>query len=96
MKSNNRSYDSNFKREALELILSSDKNVSQIAKDLGIPSGTLHGWIRSQEKHGPNAFPGHGKPRDEELHLLKKENAELKMERDILKKALAIFSKVQK
>jgi transposase len=56
----------------------------------------LQRWKREAEQQGLKAFPGHGNPRDEELSQLRKENAELKEERDILKKALAIFSKRSK
>jgi len=50
----------------------------------------------SHEQEGKQAFTGQGTPRDEEIARLKKENKELKMERDILKKAMAIFSRQEK
>jgi transposase len=48
---------------------------------------------RELNEENVRAFPGHGNPRDEELTRLRKELADVKMERDILKKAVAIFSK---
>jgi transposase len=88
-----RQYTEEFKEGALRLIEQEDKTISQIARDLGIRRDMLQRWKREAEQQGLQAFPGHGNPRDEELARLKKENAELKEERDILKKALAIFSK---
>jgi transposase len=54
----------------------------------------LRKWIKKFENDGVNAFPGSGrmKPEDEEVRKLKRENARLRMERDILKKAVAICS----
>lgn len=88
-----RQYTEEFKQGALRLIEQQDKTISQVARDLGIRRDMLQRWKREAEQQGLKAFPGHGNPRDEELTRLKKENAELKEERDILKKALAIFSK---
>lgn len=88
-----RRYTEEFKQGALRLIEQQDKTISQVARDLGIRRDMLQRWKRETEQQGLKAFPGHGNPRDEELTRLKKENAELKEERDILKKALAIFSK---
>ena len=49
-------------------------------------------FLKGKEK----AFPGKGNPRDEEMMRLKKEYANMKLERDILKKALAVFSRDEK
>jgi transposase len=91
-----RKYDAEFKIQAVELYLSSNKSASSIARDLGICTTNLIRWAREYRNKDLVAFPGHGKPRDEELHRLRKELAEVKQERDILKKAMAIFSKTQK
>ena len=91
-------YTREFKVEAVRLLETSGKNGLQIEKDLGIGSGQIHRWRKqlAAEGGGIRAFPGTGKPRDEELARLKKENALLREERDILRKAVAIFSKHQK
>jgi len=83
-----------FKQDALELVKSSGKNVSEVARDLGIDSGLLCRWNREtrQESDGKKAFTGNGRPRDEVLAQLQKENADLKITNEILKKAVAIFS----
>lgn len=87
-------YTREFKFEALELWRSSGKSAAQIERDLGIHQGQLYAWKRQLEKHGSDAFPGHGHlPTPEaELRRLQRENEILRQERDILKKAIAIFS----
>jgi transposase-like protein len=85
-------YNKQFKIDAVNLLNSSDKTVSEVARNLGIRQDLLSRWKREMEDEYKKPFTGHGNPRDEEIARLKKENAELKMERDILKKAMAIFS----
>ena len=91
----NRVYNPEFKKEAVRLFLKKEKSASEIAKDLGISAWSLYQWRDQYEKDAELAFPGKGhlKPEDEEMRRLQRENAILKEERDILKKALAIFSK---
>lgn len=93
-----RVFDAEFKREALALLESSGKPLAQVARDLGISDNTLQGWKQQQQKHGQDAFPGsgHQPPQDEEMRRLRRENEILRQERDILKKALAIFSQPQR
>jgi transposase len=96
-----RKYDEEFKRNAVELCRTSGKTASQIAYDLGINSSMLNRWRREQVKYGERAFPGIGKQMrgtdlEEENRRLKKELAIAQEERDILKKAVAIFSKMPK
>ncbi len=89
-----RTYDKEFKKNAVELY-KSGKRASQVCNDLGIPGSTLNGWIKQYRIEGEKSFPGSGhiKASNQEMHNLKKELDDIKMERDILKKALAIFSK---
>jgi transposase len=88
-------YSNEFKREAVELADSSDCSVNETEQNLGVYQGAIRQWRRELKNDPGNAFPGTGhlKPEDEELRRLKRENANLRMERDILKKAMAIFSK---
>lgn len=88
-----RRFDKQFKIDAVNLLENSGKTATAVAADLGIPRDALSRWKREVMEDKEMAFPGHGNPRDEELARLRKENAELKMERDILKKAMAIFSR---
>lgn len=89
-----RTYSPEFKREAIQLWQSSGKSASAIESELGITAGLLSRWKRNQDKNGQNAFPGKGRlmPEQEKMRQLEKENAILRQERDILKKAVAIFS----
>jgi transposase len=91
--STRRRYNRQFKLDALELWESSGKSMAEVARDLGIAPNRLYRWKEELQANEETAFPGNGKSRDEELDRLRKAYADLKMERDILKKALAIFSK---
>lgn len=88
-------YTAEFKREALNLVESSGKPLAQVARELGISDNTLQGWKQQFKEYAQDAFPGsgHQTPPEEELRRLRRENEILRQERDILKKALAIFSK---
>jgi transposase-like protein len=91
-----RKYDKEFKLNALELY-KNGKSGSQVCEDLGIPQATFWGWLADYKKDGDKSFPGSGnvKASNEEVVQLQKELADVKMERDILKKALAIFSRAK-
>jgi len=88
-----RKYDRQFKIDAVQLWESSGKSMAEVARELGIAPNRLYRWKDEFAMEAENAFPGNGRSRDEEMARLRKEYAEVKMERDILKKALAIFSK---
>jgi len=95
-----RYYSEEFKREAVELSLNSDKTIKAVAEDLGTSPYNLSRWRREYTEKGDLSFPGKGKqkltPEQEEVQRLKKELKETQIERDILKKAVAIFSKKPK
>lgn len=93
-----RTYDKEFKLNAINLYLSSDRPYDQVSDELGIPVGTLVTWVQGHKKDGGEAFPGKGhiKPSDIEMAQLRKELAIVREERDILKKALGIFSSPRK
>ena len=90
-----RKYDKQFKEEAVRLATEGNRPVTEVAQGLGIHENLLHTWKRKHKEDPSGSFPGKGhlKPQDEELKKLQKENANLREEREILKKALAIFSK---
>lgn len=90
-----RGFDAEFKREAVRLATAGDRRISQVARDLGIREKLLYRWVKQYREDPQNAFPGKGhlKPEDEELRRLKRQLADVTEERDILKKALAIFSR---
>ena len=92
-----RSYDSEFKREAVKLVIEGGRVASEVAKGLGISENVIYRWIKQYREDPENAFPGKGKlePADEEIRRLRRELADVKEERDILKKVVNIFSKPQ-
>ena len=94
-KKNRRKYTKDFKMEAIQLVEQGSGNASEVARNLGVPPNLLNRWIRENREDSQYSFPGLGKLKepDEQLRKLQKELADTKMERDILKKALAIFSK---
>ena len=97
-KQQKRSYSEEFKREAVRLVTDGGHSEAQVARDLGVCRSLLGKWRRriEEESHhgqtGQRAFPGRGNPRDEEMAKLHKENARLREENEILKKAVGIFT----
>lgn len=87
-------YTREFKVEAVRLLEASGKSISEVERELGIARGNLWRWRREFAAEGEDAFAGHGRltPEQEELRRLQHENAILRQERDILKRAIAIFS----
>ena len=90
-----RSFTKEFKVEAVRLLTEGKCSVAQVARDLGIRDTMLGRWKQEIAQNPAGAFPGkgQGKPEEEELRRLRRDNERLRMERDILKKAAAIFSK---
>ena len=95
MENGRRKYDRQFKEEAVRLILEEGRKAREVAGNLGINEAMLSRWKRQYDGDGKEAFPGKGrlKPQDEEMKRLRKELNDVTMERDILKKAVAIFSR---
>lgn len=91
----NRKYDKQFKLEAIGLCEASGRSASQIEQELGITAGLLSKWRIQFRRDGDSGFPGSGQQTelDAELRRLKRENAILRQERDILKKAMQVFAK---
>jgi transposase len=85
-------YSQEFKIQAVELLNTSGKPGNQIEAELGIGNGVIYRWRRQLQDEGVLAFPGKGNDRDKELAELRRELAEVREERDILRKAIAIFS----
>jgi transposase len=83
-----RKYDSAFKKEAVALWLNSGKSARQIASELGISENRLYSW---RSKFGPSS-PAQETDLENQLQGLRRENAELRQQRDILKKTLGILS----
>ena len=84
-----------FKREAVQLLVSGSRPASDLARELGIRRNQLYKWQREFQARGTGAFPGSGarKERTTEIVRLKRELARVTEERDILKKAAAYFAR---
>jgi transposase len=89
-----RSYTREFKIEAVRLLKETGKSQTEVADDLGIPPSNLTRWKKKYADDGEDAFPGRGRltPEKERIRQLERENEILRQERDILKKAVTIFS----
>lgn len=91
-----RQYSKQFKIDAVELVLKKDKTAVEIASDLGIRAELVYRWKQEYQNRKSVAFSGSGNlsdPAQVELRAALKRAADAEEERDILKKALAIFSK---
>jgi transposase len=88
-------YDAVFKQKAVELA-NARGNVPEVAAELGIKPDLIHRWKREAKTYGLGSFPGNGRPKmppqEAELADLRKKLRDAEMERDILKKAITIFS----
>jgi transposase len=92
-------YGREFKEQAVRMLEEGRKSGHEIEAELGIGTGQVYRWRKALEAEGQegiNAFPGNGRARDEELAELRKEVRELREDREILRKALAIFSNHRK
>lgn len=96
MKQERKIYDSAFKIKAVE-ISNERSNLSELARELGIKVSLLYKWRKDYQEYGEGSFPGKGNlkltPEQERIHELEKKLKDAEMERDILKKAISIFSK---
>jgi transposase len=92
-----RRYSKQFKLEAMALFEHGERSMSEVERELGITKGMLAKWREAlhQQANPEEAFPGNGHlPANEaRLRELERENARLRMEKDILKKVLAMYSK---
>jgi transposase len=90
-----RKFSREFKLEAVRLVRERGVTAVQAARDLDLHVNVLRKWVVELAADPGAAFPGHGqlKPESQELERLRRENAKLKAERDILKKAAAYFAR---
>jgi transposase-like protein len=92
-----RNYDAEFKMNAVALSEEPGRTARSVEKSLGIANGMIGKWKYQLEKNGVLAFPGNGiealTPEQKQIKELEKKLRDTEMDRDILKKALAIFSK---
>jgi transposase len=100
MRKKNSRYTLEFKREAVRAAGTSGRPVSQVARELGITGTNLHKWIRRFEAAESGSLSPDSKGRfykePLEVRQLRRELETARMERDILKKAMAVFSRQPK
>ena len=84
-------FDRDFKMSAVKMVTDGGHKASEVARGLGIHPNQLYSWKRKYGDSGDKAFPGKGHLT--ELAALRRQLREVEMERDILKKAVGIFSK---
>jgi len=93
VKHKRRTYDRQFKLDAVDLVITHKRSVASVARDLGISDQSLQNWKREVLADREKAFPGNGNVRDTEFHAMERRALIAEEERDILKKALAVFSR---
>jgi len=95
-KRSRRSFTDEFKAGAVKLVLDERKTVAQVARELDLTESALRNWVSQAQADRTKGKTGVTTAEREELAKLRKENRELRMERDILKQATAFFAKHQR
>jgi transposase len=85
-------YDREFREGAVRIVNETKKPIAQIARDLGINEGTLGNWV-ARDREARQGTDGLSKGDIEELKRLRAEVAELRMERDVLKRSVVLWVK---
>ena len=89
-----RQFTAEFKRDAVNLVRTSGRPIAEIARELGIYDSTLGNWVR-QDRIGRGEQDGLTSDEQARLRALERENARLRMERDLLKRTVAFWVKEQ-
>lgn len=85
-------YDREFREGAVRIVEETGKSIAQVARDLGVVEGTLGNWVK-QAREAAEGTRGLSRDDVEELKRLRAENAELRMERDVLKRSVVLWVK---
>ena len=88
-----RKFDEEFKAGAVRLVLDEGKTIAEVARDLDLTASALAGWVKQARADRDGGKSGLTTEERAELAQLRKENRQLRVERDILKKAAAFFAK---
>ena len=100
MEPKRRKYDKEFKLEAIKVYQNGERPQLVVERELGITHGLLGKWIESLQKQPKKeeAFPGNGRLPETEARIkqLERENAQLRQDKDILKKVLSLYSREEK
>jgi transposase-like protein len=87
-----RKFSDEFKRDAVEIVRSSDKSIAEVARELGIYDSSLGNWVR-QDQIDRGEREGLSSDEQQELAELRRENSRLRMERELLKRAVVFWVK---
>ena len=88
-----RKFDQDFRDGAVRIVRETGNPVAQVARDLGVNEGTLGNWVAQDRRRRENGDGGLGEDERTELARLRREVAELVMERDVLKRSVALWVK---
>lgn len=94
-----KTYTKDFKQETVKLIIEQNQSPSDVSRSLGINLSSVNRWVTQYRNDSEKAFPGNGKQNltseQQRIKALEAEVRQLKMEKEILKKATAFFAKEQ-
>ena len=88
-----RKFDKDLREGAVRLVRETGKPIAQVARELGIVAGTLENWVAKDRRQREGGDGRLSEDERAELARLRKENAELAMERDVLKRSVALWVK---
>ncbi|MGH3495234.1 MAG: transposase [Sciscionella sp.] len=86
-----RKFDEDFKQGAVRLVFETGKPIAQVARELGVNDGTLGNWCATARRRREGAHEVLSETERAELARLRRENAELRMQRDVLKRSVALW-----
>lgn len=92
-KGNGKRYDETFKKETVKYILENHKPVAQVARETGVNTNTLHGWVKKYSRQPEVRAAQTFSTPEAEMKALQKQVRDLKEENEILKKAMHYFVK---
>lgn len=91
MSESRKKYDQEFKDGAVRIVKETGKPIAQVARDLGVNEGTLGNWLAKDRAAHVDGEEPLGESERAELNRLRRENAELVMQRDVLKRSTALW-----
>ncbi len=86
-----RKFDEDFRQGAVRLVMETGKPIAQVARELGVNEGTLGNWVGKERSRRPGNGEQLSTDERAELAVLRRENAELRMQRDVLKRSVALW-----